>query len=65
MGKNHDIVTVPYDRAGKRTEKAQSFLFGDVWHWLPFSQIEINEDDQKIDMPQWLCEEKDLAELAE
>ncbi len=56
---NHDLV----DIAGEVqawTEKGVKFFDGKVSVWLPRSQVEVNDDDGTVTMPEWLALEKGL-----
>lgn len=41
-----------------RTPKAIRIFDGDITEWVPLSQVEINEDDGTVTMPEWLAKEK-------
>jgi hypothetical protein len=63
---NDSVEEIPYIRIVKETGLAWLVLFNDdnpicpQQEWLPKSQCEIDEDEETISIPEWLCLEKDL-----
>lgn len=55
-----EIVDLEYEALKARTVSAALFVFGGKDVWLPFSQIEIDEEQQSVTMPEWLAFEKGL-----
>jgi hypothetical protein len=54
-----DLVDVAGEIRGE-TEKAYSFFDGTRAIWLPKSQVEWDEADKTMTMPEWLAKERKL-----
>lgn len=56
-----ELQTIDYDALIHEGEQAWLVDIDGRELWLPKSQCEIDEDDSTIEVPQWICDEEDLA----
>jgi len=54
-------MEIPFDEIVTETDAAWLLDVGDDKIWLPKSQCDIDEDDNTIEVPEWLAIEKGLA----
>jgi len=52
---------LPFDDILKETDSAWLLDFGYIEVWLPKSQCEMDEDENTIEVPEWLAIEKELV----
>lgn len=55
-----DQIEFYYYQIVARTDKAVLLDLGTEEVWLPLSLIEINQDEEIVTMPVWLCKKKGL-----
>jgi hypothetical protein len=53
-------MLIEYDEIIRKSDKGVLIKIEGDKYWLPKSQVEINEDDDTIDIPEWLLKEKGL-----
>lgn len=62
MGKKDEIAEISYDRLIRKTDMAMLLLIDKKEVWIPLSQVEDEDVEEKIVfIPQWLAEEKGLV----
>ncbi len=49
-----------FDKIAKETEKGICLTMGEKDQWLPKSQVEVNEADSTVSIPNWLAKDNDL-----
>ena len=62
MFDSHDVEmeTFEYKKIIQESSRAWLLKFEDCEAWLPKSQCSIDTDTKRIEIPLWLCEEKQI-----
>ena len=58
--RHHNILDYEFEDIINETENAWLILIREEEIWFPKSQVEVDEDNNTISMPEWLATEKGL-----